>query len=117
MHASVLRVEHVTLSDSIIPWGMLQSSDSTLIGAERWTIQFHNTVHTYTPIQVRVNYYTSMGGNFFYTDVVPHSPSPTFTLDWMLSKCNLYYKLLFRQGPSTQITLNTTSPPASSDTT
>jgi len=76
--AFVTNVANVDPQDSIIPYGIMHRG-STMIGSEVWTVnrrdQFSDSDKVMNASKYRVNYYTSCGGDFFYTDVLPNEDS------------------------------------------
>lgn len=113
--AVVTRVEKIDPGNSIIPWGFLQT-DSTMIGAEKWDVAYVPTEQDVpapdAPItQYRVNYYTAMQGDFFYSDVVPYSFSYGTARDWLITKLKNHYEMHYAPRDLSVNEIRLTGPP------
>jgi len=82
----VTDVKPITVQ-SIIPWGILQR-DATLLSSEEWTLERKHDFDSRSQdnTKYRVNYYTSMGGDFYYSDVVPGTNKPSQWFDFAVSR-------------------------------
>lgn len=101
----VVRVEKTDPFASVVPWGILQR-DAQMIGAEMWHVERQPMFASpsspggapHATVKYRVHYYTAMGGDFFYSDVVPGELSAS--LLWSCAKARVKQWWRMRVAPS-----------------